>query len=76
MSTKVSITLDDDVLSFVDGRTDNRSGFINEVLAREKKRILLQELEAAYIEQSSDPVFQEEFAAWDVTVGDGILTDA
>jgi hypothetical protein len=76
MSTKVSITLDDDVLNFVDGQTENRSGFINEVLAREKKRILLQELEAAYIEQSGDAVFQEEFATWDVTVGDGILTDA
>ncbi|NJM45448.1 MAG: hypothetical protein HC860_04165 [Alkalinema sp. RU_4_3] len=77
MSTKVSITLDDDVLSFIDARaTTNRSSFINEVLWREKQRILLQELEAAYSEQSADPDFQAEVSLWDATVADGLATDA
>ncbi len=76
MSAKVSITLDDAVLSFVDERADNRSSFINAILAREQQRILLEELAQAYTEQSADPEFQAEFAVWDVTVSDGIAADA
>jgi hypothetical protein len=76
MSAKVSITLDNEVLSFVDARADNRSSFINAILAREQQRIFLQELAQAYTEQSADSVFQTEFAVWDTTVNDGIAADA
>lgn len=72
MSKKVSITLDDEVLDFVDQLTSNRSSFINDILWKEKKRILMKELENAYKEQVNDPEFQEEIAAWDVTVNDGL----
>ncbi|WP_404789587.1 hypothetical protein [Altericista sp. CCNU0014] len=72
MSKKVSITLDDEVLSFVDRLASNRSSFINDVLLKEKQRILRKELEDAYKEQSCDPAFQEEMSVWDVAVGDGL----
>ena len=72
MSKKVSITLDEEVLDFVDGLGTNRSSSINEILAREKKRIFKQELEAAYREQDNDPAFQAEIEIWDATVGDGL----
>lgn len=72
MSKKVSITLDDEVLSFVDQLASNRSSFINDILWREKRKIFMQELEEAYEEQVNDPVFQEEVAVWDVTVEDGL----
>jgi predicted transcriptional regulator len=72
MSKKVSITLDDEVLEFVDHLARNRSSFINQVLLREKKRIFIQELGDAYKEQSNDPEFQAEIAVWDVTVDDGL----
>lgn len=77
MARKVTITLEDDVLDFVDqeaareGRP-NRSGFINRVLAREKRRALQAELEAAYRRDARDPAYQEEIAAWDAVAGDGI----
>lgn len=32
----------------------------------------MKELEDAYKEQASDPEFQEEVAAWDIVVGDGL----
>jgi hypothetical protein len=48
MSKKIGITLDDEVLDFVDGRANNRSSFINRVLREEKRRILMQELADAY----------------------------
>ena len=74
MSQKVSITLDDEVLSFVDAiaPTRNRSRFINEILLKEKNNYLIRELEAAYQEQSNDLAFQQEVLDWDVTAGDGL----
>lgn len=72
MSKKVSITLDDEVLSFVDQLASNRSRFINDILWKEKRKVFMQELEDAYTEQGNDPVFQEEIAIWDVTAEDGL----
>ncbi|MGB3787818.1 MAG: hypothetical protein WA949_07395 [Phormidesmis sp.] len=72
MSRKVSITLDDDVLAFVDQIASNRSSFINQILWREKQNHLKQKLEAAYIAQNNGPEFQVEVTAWDITTGDGL----
>ena len=72
MSKKVSITLDDEVLSFVDSLAVNRSSFINDILWKEKRRIFMKELEDAYKEQANDPVFQEEVSIWDFTAEDGL----
>jgi len=72
MNKKVSITLDSEVLDFVDQSTSNRSSFINDILWKEKKRVLMKELEDAYKEQVRDPAFQDEVSVWDVTVEDGL----
>ena len=72
MSKKVSITLDDQVLIFVDRLASNRSSFINDILWKEKERIFVQELEDAYKAQANDPIFQEESSLWDVTAEDGL----
>ena len=74
MSKKVSITLDDEVLVFVDQLASNRSSFINEVLRKEKNRIFMEELEAAYTEEANDPELKAERALWDVVVSDGLDT--
>lgn len=73
MSKKVSITLDDEVLEFVDRLASNRSSFINDVLWKERQRTFMQELAAAYEEQSNDLTFQSEFDIWDATVSDGLV---
>lgn len=72
MSEKVSITLDSEVLTFVDQLSDNRSSYINGILWKEKRRIFMEELAAAYTEQSKDPVFQEEMSVWDTVAGDAL----
>lgn len=72
MSAKVSITLDEEVLEFVDRSSQNRSQFINEILSKAKKSQLLKELEDAYTELANDPQYQAEVKLWDITVGDGI----
>jgi metal-responsive CopG/Arc/MetJ family transcriptional regulator len=72
MSAKVSITLDEEVLEFVDRSSQNRSQFINDILSKEQKRRCLQELADAYTELATDPEYQAEIELWDATVGDGI----
>ncbi|GJD18272.1 hypothetical protein RIVM261_032280 [Rivularia sp. IAM M-261] len=78
MVRKVTITLDDDVLAFVDKQASgsenqgNRSAFINTALKELKKQRLQEELKAAYIQDSQDEAYRKEAAVWDITVGDGI----
>lgn len=72
MSAKVSITLDEEVLEFVDRSSQNRSQFINEILSQAKKKQGFKELEDAYTELANDPEYQAEIKLWDVTVGDGL----
>jgi capsular polysaccharide biosynthesis protein len=72
MSAKVSITLDEEVLDFVDRSSQNRSQFINEILAKENKRRLLEEIANAYTELANNAEYQSEVELWDIAVGDGI----
>ena len=72
MSQKISITLDDEILSFVDRLANNRSSFINGILWKEQRRVFMQELEDTYKEQVNDPIFQEEISLWDITAEDGL----
>ena len=72
MVQKISITLDEEVLAFIDSQTKNRSQLINQVFNNLKKQKALSELEAAYIEQSQDKDEIAEIKLWDVTIADGI----
>ena len=72
MAQKISITLDEEVLAFIDSQTKNRSQLINQVFDNLKKQKALSELEAAYIEQSQDEDEIAEIKLWDVTITDGI----
>ena len=75
MAQKISITLDEEILAFIDSQTNNRSKLINQVFAKLKKQQALKELEAAYKEQSQDPDEIAEIQLWDLTAGDGIGDD-
>lgn len=72
MTQKISITLDEEVLAFIDSQTNNRSQLINQVLKDLKRQYALKELEAAYIEQSQDEDEIAEIKLWDNTIADEI----
>ena len=78
MGKKITISLDDEILVFVDkeastrGLPVNRSGYINAVLAAERSRRLELELIAAYTRDAQDPNWRQEAAEWDSLAGDGI----
>lgn len=72
MTTKISITLDDEIVQFIDAQGSNRSKVINDFLIKVKQEQLQEELKVAYIDQNNDPQFWSEFKLWDCTTGDGI----
>jgi len=72
MTKKISITLDDEIVQFIDAQGSNRSKIINEFLTKIKQEQLQNELKAAYIDQNNDPQFWSEFKLWDCTIGDGL----
>ncbi|MEH1818800.1 MAG: CopG family transcriptional regulator [Nostoc sp.] len=70
---KVTITLEEDILRFVDQYAQgNRSAYINTLLAEHRRRILATEMIAALKQDIEDPEYQTEIAAWDGVAGDGI----
>ncbi|NJM73421.1 MAG: CopG family transcriptional regulator [Scytonema sp. RU_4_4] len=70
---KVTITLEEDILQFIDQQAKgNRSGYINALLTEHRHRILEAEMIAALKQDAEDSEYQAEIAAWDNVVGDGI----
>jgi Arc/MetJ-type ribon-helix-helix transcriptional regulator len=70
---KVTITLEEDILQFIDRQAQgNRSGYINALLAEHRRQILEAEMIAALKQDAEDPEYQAEIAAWDRVVWDGI----
>ncbi len=76
MTAKISITLDDEIVKFIDSQGSNRSKTINSLLTKVKQEQLKAELKAAYIDQNNDPDFWSEFELWDSTIGDGLDEEA
>jgi Arc/MetJ-type ribon-helix-helix transcriptional regulator len=78
LTKKVTITIDDDILAFIDrkaasvGDTTNSSSYINSVLAKHRRTVLEAEMIAALKEDAKNPEYQAEIAAWDSVAGDGI----
>lgn len=70
---KVTITLEEDILQFIDRQArGNRSGYINALLSEHRRRLLEAEMIASLKQDAEDPEYQAEIAAWDNVVGDGI----
>ena len=70
---KVTITLEEDILRFIDQQAKgNRSGYINALLAEQRRKILEAEIIAALQEDAKNLEYQNEISAWDNVAGDGI----
>ncbi|MHC5610708.1 MAG: type II toxin-antitoxin system MazE family antitoxin [Nostoc sp.] len=70
---KVTISLEEDILQFVDQYAQgNRSAYINTLLAEHRHRILAAEMITALKQDAEDPEYQSEISTWDTVAGDGI----
>ena len=72
MTRKITISLEDSVYEYLADKTDNRSAYINDLIAQQRKIEQERLLEQAYIDQENDPEFHQEKQLWECTVGDGI----
>jgi hypothetical protein len=73
MKQKIAITLDRELLSFIDRQAQgNRSEYLNSLITQERKKILADEIIAALQADNQDPEYQAEIAEWDRLAGDGI----
>jgi hypothetical protein len=73
MKQKIAITIDRELLSFIDRQAQgNRSDYLNSLITQERRKILAAEIIAALQADSRDPEYQAEIAEWDRLAGDGI----
>jgi hypothetical protein len=73
MKQKIAITLDRELVSFIDLQAQgNRSDYLNSLITQERRKILNDQIIAALQEDIQDPEYQAEVAQWDRLAGDGI----
>ena len=73
MKQKIAITLDRQLLSFIDRQAQgNRSDYLNSLIMQERCKILADEIITALQEDSQDPEYLAEIVEWDRLSGDGI----
>ncbi len=72
MTRKITISLEDSVYEYLAAKTNNRSGYINDLIAQQQKIEADRLLEQAYIDQENDPEFHQEKQLWECTIGDGL----
>lgn len=73
MKQKIAISLDADLIDFVDLQANgNRSEYINALLQQQQQKQLETELIAALRQDLADAEYLNEIAEWDNVAGDGI----
>jgi hypothetical protein len=73
MNYRATFTLEPEAMAFLQQvGCKNRSGYINELLKRERKQALERALLQSNREEAGDSAYQEELAAWDARLEDGL----
>ena len=76
MTNRATFTLDSEAYDFLMAAGgENKSAYINHLLKQEKQRTLEQAIIRANREEAADMAYQEELAAWDITLSDGLSPD-
>jgi hypothetical protein len=73
MKQKIAITIDQQLLSFMDLKAQgNRSDYLNSLLHRERQLFLKQQIITALTEDLQDPLYLAEISEWDQLSEDGL----
>jgi type VI protein secretion system component Hcp len=72
MKIKIALSIDPELIKFMDQQTGNRSEYINTLLKQQRVQTLSEQMIACLQADLEDVSYQAELAAWDVVVGDGI----
>jgi Arc/MetJ-type ribon-helix-helix transcriptional regulator len=72
MKSKIAISLDEELIAFLDEQAPNRSEYLNGLVLEQRTKVLKEQMIAALQADEADAEYQSEIAAWDVVVGDGL----
>ncbi len=72
MKSKIAVSLDQELIAFLDAQATNRSEYLNGLLVEQRTKVLREQMIAALQADQADSEYQAEIAAWDVVVGDGL----
>jgi Arc/MetJ-type ribon-helix-helix transcriptional regulator len=72
MKQKVTLTLDQELIEFLDLQASNRSEYLNALLRERRSKVLTEQIVAALQADLEDPEYQAEIQDWDTVVGDGL----
>lgn len=73
MANRATFTLEEETFAFLKkAGGSNRSKYINDLLKKEKQRLLEKEILKANREEAEDPAYQEELSDWDPALSDGL----
>jgi hypothetical protein len=72
MKQKVTLTLDRELIEFLDLQANNRSEYLNELLLQHRSQVLANQMIAALQEDLSNQDYLSDIQDWDVVVGDGL----
>lgn len=73
MKLKIAVTLDEELVRFMDARSGgNRSEFLNQLLKDKRSRVKIEQTIAALQADLADSSYLEEIALWDGVAGDGL----
>jgi hypothetical protein len=72
MKQKVTLTLDRELIEFLDLQASNRSEYLNGLLRERRSKVLTEQIVAALQTDLEDTDYQADLQAWDAVVGDGL----
>ena len=73
MAEQATISLDEEAYAFLEETAgQDKSGYINALLKREKQRRLEGEIMKANREEAEDEAYQQGLSEWDATLSDGL----
>lgn len=72
MKNKIAVSLDQELIEFLDEQATNRSEYLNGLLVERRTKVLREQMISALQADQADSEYQAEIAAWDVVIGDGL----
>jgi hypothetical protein len=72
MKQKITLTLDRELIEFLDLQASNRSEYLNVLLRERRSKVLTEQVVAALQADLEDSDYQADIQAWDTVVGDGL----
>ena len=72
MPNNISISLNRDNLEYLNTQAQNRSQYINDLIAKDRQEKFAELMKQGYISQNQDPEIQKDDRLWEITTGDGI----